>query len=153
MNVRRLFSVSRKTFFNPRAWFNFDTIKAYNAVLWDILSGLFRPIAPGREETFAQAVHRLKLTENDLVQRQRFYLSLALFFFVIGALLFVFGFYLLLHHSTFHGWLIAMAASAFGLAQAFRYHFWYFQIKRRKLGCTFNEWRRGVLHQDKEMPK
>ena len=39
--------------------------------------------------------------------------------------------------------LLAIAVSILSLSQAFRYHFWYFQIKHRKLGCTFEEWREG----------
>ena len=36
------------------------------------------------------------------------------------------------------------------LVLAFRYHFWYFQMKQHKLGCTFNEWyRQGLLGEKK----
>jgi intracellular multiplication protein IcmV len=38
------------------------------------------------------------------------------------------------------GLLPTLAISVSVLSQAFRYHFWLFQIKTQKLGCTLNDW-------------
>jgi hypothetical protein len=31
---------------------------------------------------------------------------------------------------------------------AFKYHFWMFQIKNKKLGCSFNEWKSNKIKND-----
>jgi len=49
-------------------------------------------------------------------------------------------------------YLLAVACLALLLlcvAQAFKYHFWLFQIKKNKLGCTFSEWFDHVLAKDR----
>ena len=43
MAVRDAFKVSRKTFFNPRAWFNYDEFKGQNNALWNLLRGVLIP--------------------------------------------------------------------------------------------------------------
>ena len=35
----------------------------------------------------------------------------------------------------------------------FRYHFWLYQMKRKKLGCTFGEWYRDVIQSRFKVPK
>lgn len=152
MAFRQIFKVSRKTFINLRAWADYDSFKDSNRTILDILKSLFITPAPQREETFEQSMQRLGLSESDVLQAQRNYYIYAIIFAVIGAVVILFGFYLLFFHRTFQGWLLAMAASALFLAQAFRYHFWYFQIKHRKLGCTFEEWRHGKPFDKDTMP-
>ena len=143
MAIRDIFKVSRKTFFDPRTWADYDAFKAYNKNLWAILSGLFTSPQPGKKETFQEAMQRFGLKEEDIERTGRNYFIFAVGLAILGVLLFVFGFYLLLYHHAFHGWLISMAAVALCFSQAFRFHFWHFQIKFRKLGCTFEEWKRG----------
>jgi len=35
---------------------------------------------------------------------------------------------------------MVVALTLYVLTQAFRYHFWLFQLRNRKLGCTLSEW-------------
>jgi intracellular multiplication protein IcmV len=35
---------------------------------------------------------------------------------------------------------MCLMVSLVAFANAFRAHFWYFQTKQRKLGCTIQEW-------------
>lgn len=148
MATPEIFKVSRKTFFNPSAWINYDGLKTNTQLAWAIISGLFVVPTPDREESFEQAKKRLKLSEADLEDTKRNYLLFALIFAALGLIVFVFSFYLLFFHRTFHAWLIGIPASGLFFAQAFRFHFWYFQIKHRKLGCTFEEWRRGFFERN-----
>lgn len=143
MAIRDVFKVTRKTFFDPAAWIDFNALRANTRNVWGSLGGLFAPLPTGKTETFAEAMQRLGLKEEDIERTGRNYFIFAALFAAIGACLLVFGFYLLFYHIAIHGWLICMALVAFCFAQAFRFHFWYFQIKYRKLGCTFEEWKRG----------
>ncbi len=88
---------------------------------------------------------RLKLNEEDIEQTGQSYLLFALIFMFCGLFALIFSFYLLFHHVSISGFVIGIAVSAMFLTQAFRYHFWFFQIKHRKLGCTFQEWLQGSV--------
>ena len=47
-------------------------------------------------------------------------------------------------YNLFYGRYAAVLLSSIvmllALVIAFRYHFWYFQIQQRKLGCTLSDW-------------
>jgi len=54
---------------------------------------------------------------------------------------------MVLIYAFYHLWmghylpiLPSIVLSCVCLAQAFRYHFWYVQLKIGKLGCTFDDW-------------
>lgn len=145
MAAWQIFKVSRKTFFNPSAWINLDGIKDSTMTIWDIVHGITTPEAPVREESFEAALKRNKISDAAAQQTGRVYLSYAIILAICGIACLLFSFYLLIFH-TVSGWIIGMAASALFLGQAFRFHFWYFQIKHRTLGCTFAEWRSGKVN-------
>lgn len=149
MAIGDLFRVNRKTFFNPRAWINYEVIRDSTLMAWGLLMAIFTVPTPEREETFEQAKARLKLTEADIQQAGRNYFIYAVIFALIGVVVFIYSFYLLIVHHTGHGWLIGLSVSALFLGQSFRFHFWYFQIKHHKLGCTFAEWRQGWVRHRK----
>ncbi len=144
MAIRDVFKISRKTFFNPSAWLDMDALREYNSTIFDSIRGLFTAV-PGeaRKETFAEAMKRQKVTDAQLKETENAYFIYSIAFLVLGILMLIFGFYLLFGHHTFHGWILALASAAFLFAQSFRFSFWHFQIKFRKLGCTFEEWKRG----------
>jgi intracellular multiplication protein IcmV len=143
MAIRDIFKVSRKTFFNPSAWLDFEALKAYNLTIWNSIKGLFQSPATGQTETFDEAVARLGLTEEDIEAAKRNYFVYAIIFVVLAVALLIFTIYLGFYHRTFHGVLLGLVTTALCAAQAFRFHFWYFQIKFRQLGLTFEEWKKG----------
>lgn len=140
-----IFKVSRKTFFNPTRWFGYETFKYQNQFIGDILKNTFAVPTPMREETFEQAVKRMHVSEHTLKTRTKLYRTYALIFLLLAVFIFLYGFYLLMYHLTFPGWLLSMAVSGLCLSQAFRFDFWALQIKKRKLGLTFSEWRSSFL--------
>lgn len=153
MAVRDVLKVSRKTFFNPSAWLGVDLIKEQHQVIWGFVKSLFTKPKPTRTETFAEAMARLNLTEDDIQSAYSNYRYFALLFFGLGLLTFAYAFYLLFRHTTFTGWLLGLAVSALFMSQAFRFDFWAFQIKRRALGITFAEWKRNFLGEKEAPPK
>lgn len=150
MAVKDVFKVSRKTFFNPRAWLGFDLLVSQFQTTWALVRGLFTVDAPARTETFEEAMKRLNVDEAAVQESSKNYLFYSVAFFLLGAAAFIYAFYLLILYTTFTGWLLGLAVSALFLAQAFRFNFWHFQIKYRKLGCTFAEWWRGKPFADGE---
>lgn len=148
MGVRDVLKISRKTFLNPTGWIGYNSLKVHSRNLYDVLRSLFSPApapSPIETETFEAAIKRMGLTEQTLQETAQTYYWYAIFFATLGVLLVLFAFYLLFQYVTFSGWLLALASSALFFSQAFRFHFWYFQIQRRKLGCTFAEWREAFF--------
>lgn len=145
MALRDLFKISRKTFFNPRAWFDYDTFRLQNETIKDVLQPTFSIPKPVREETFAQAMKRLNLTESDVKIMIRDYRRYAMLFLVLGIGVILYSFYLLFRYATFVGLLLGLASAALFFAQAFKYDFWSLQMRKRKLGLTFDDWKQSVL--------
>lgn len=143
MALKDVVKVNRKTFFDPRAWIGYDNLKVQTLQIWDIVKGLFTRPVPEFEETYDQALERLHITDKVAQETGKRYFLYSLLFFIVGSATFVFGFLLLFFYGSFLGWLLALAVTALFLTQAFRFNFWYFQIKHRKLGCTFQEWKTG----------
>jgi intracellular multiplication protein IcmV len=144
MPVKDIFKVTRKTFVNPAEWFGFGIFINQLNTTWEMVKGLFTAQRPARVETFAEAVKRLRLTEQDLAATYRNYLIFTGVFLLLGFATIGFGVYLLLAHTVF-GAILSLPTAGLFFVNAFRYHFWAFQIKHRKLGCTFAEWRAGKV--------
>lgn len=143
MPLKDVVKVSRKTYINPKGWVGYDLIKDQTRSVWQILKGLFTPAKPERKETFKQAMQRLNVSENDLKEKEQTFLFYSYGFAILSVATFIISFFYLFQHHTIAGWLLGLAVSALLIAQAFRFNFWSFQIKHRKLGCTFEEWKRG----------
>lgn len=97
---------------------------------------------PATEETFEQAIQRLNLTEADLAARAKRFKQLTIFWIVIFFTIFFYSIYLAWQGSL-PGFIASIGLSVFTLVQCFRNHFWLFQIKQRKLGCSLSEWFNG----------
>ena len=143
MALKDVFKVSRKTFFYPTAWLGYNELKRETKTTWDIIKDVTTPPEPTRKETFAQAMQRLKLTDADVENTAHQYTIYTWLFLFLGAGTFAASFFYLFYHGTFFGWILGLSTAALFFVQAFRFDFWLFQIRHRKLGCTFEEWKRG----------
>lgn len=149
MAIRDVFKLSRKTFFNPTGWIDLSYLKELNLTLWEIIKSLFSVPSQMREESFAVAKERLNLTEKDIASRIVRYRLYAIFFFILGMLIFFYSFFLLFRHVSVTGLILGFASSALFLSQAFRFDFWSLQLRRRTLGLSFKEWKKSYLGSDK----
>lgn len=104
-----------------------------------IVFDLVKPKGSGVIETYEEAMERLALTNDDIAQRKKEFHQLFLSFMCIGFAVVVYGAYMLFMG---HPWLtlISMLLSLYAFANAFKFHFWLYQIKQKRLGCTFKEW-------------
>ena len=121
-----------------------DTFVRTKSVVQDV----FVPKKAKHPETFQDAIERLNLSEEDLAARQKEFTTLIIAFILIGFGVLAYGAYMLF---AGHAWitLICTFLGIYAFAQAFRFHFWLFQIKHRKLGCTFSEWFNSEIHSSK----
>lgn len=146
MAIKDIVKVNRKTFFDPRGWLGYDTLKQQTSTVAGLFNTVFRPEAPpvGPAETFEEVIKRLKLSKADLTAMQKRYFSLAILFFSLGVACVLISLYFLFTGSFF-SFLITLSLTVYLTAQAFRNHFLYFQIKHHKLGVTLEEWRQNKV--------
>lgn len=135
-----------KTFL-PSGWLygEYEDVKNQNKTIVGSIKGLLTKPVPQKEETFEQALVRLKLTRaqaDSIASRYRWF---ALLFFLIGLCLFGYAFFLLFKYFSIAGWLLSLAATALSFSYAFSFDFWSFQIRSRKLGVTWKEWLENIL--------
>ncbi len=150
MALKDIFSISRKTFFNPSGWLGLNELTAYTNVISSTLKTTFTSDKALRTETFEQALLRLHINDADLQHSAKRFKWYAILFLMFSLATFLVGFYYLFEYHTFSGWVLAMVVSMLFGAHAFRFDFWHFQIKHRKLGCTVSEWWSGQVGVSKD---
>ncbi len=126
-------------------WMSWDylgeTAERFKILFLDIVI----PKKANTVETFEEAMQRLDLTENDLIERQKEFTRLCYFFIFIAMTIIVYALYMAFHGSMTTS-LISFCLALYALTQAFRFHFWLFQLRNRKLGCTIKEWMNSEIH-------
>lgn len=136
---------------NIRRWLDWDRTKSFTIALKNAIKFLFVPqqVSTTSTESFEAAVNKLNLSEEDLLVKQKSLFRLSWLMLVLGVLIFIYSLYQLFYGS-FKAFSVGLVVTCIAFTLAFRYHFWYFQIKHKKLGCTFNEWyRQGFLGEKK----
>ncbi|OGT45791.1 MAG: hypothetical protein A3E82_07130 [Gammaproteobacteria bacterium RIFCSPHIGHO2_12_FULL_38_11] len=125
---------------NVKGWSSWgavkDNAKTIGGILKDVKTEAEKPIV---KTTFAEAIKKYGLSESDLNARMKSYFRVAVFCAVLGLVAFCWTLFLLFK-LMFLSSLMALGLSTLMLAYAFREHFYYFQIKQKKLDCTVHEW-------------
>jgi intracellular multiplication protein IcmV len=139
-----------RAFINVKSWLAFDDVKGYGKIVSSLAKDVFKRKQPEHNETFAEAIKRLNLTETDLVAKAKQFLLLAAIY--VGAAILAFGYLIYLFY-TGHllPTILVIVLIMIFLSCALREHFWYMQIKQRKLGCNFKDWTQFILK--KNAPK
>lgn len=134
---------------NVRKWVDWDRVKSFTLYLVNGVKRLFVPQEPTHVEAFDEAVKKLKLNEADLIIKQKALFRLSVIMVIAAFMLLIYMGYQLFYGS-WKATIISLVVVMIALVLAFRYHFWYYQIKQRKLGCTVKEWYRQGLLGEKE---
>ena len=129
----------KKRFYNPTKYMGLGALSRFHHTLKSSAKAMFTPAHSQVNETFAEAVARLELSEEDIQRRTQQFLKVALSFAVFALLVFIYTIILFWNRHIQAG-IIGMAVTLVITTQVFRYHFWYFQMKKRKLNCTFKDW-------------
>ncbi len=137
-----------KRLFNFAAWLDVERIKVFTRYLINAIKNIFVPNAATETESFAAAKIRLKLSDAELIAREKGLLRLSLAMVGMSVGVFIYAIYLF-YTGSIKGGILGVVLMFIALVLAFRYHFWYFQIKERKLGCTIQEWFKQGLMGDK----
>lgn len=132
---------------NVKGWMSWDYISDTTDRIKDTVTGLATPQQPKYKETFEEAMIRLGLTEADLSKRQIEFKRLFYLFIIIGLSIIFYAVYMA-YLKHFGACLISFCLAGFAFANAFKWHFWMFQLRNRKLGCTVKEWLDGKVMDD-----
>jgi intracellular multiplication protein IcmV len=130
-------------------WINWNGIKDTFSKTTDTAKDLVRTHHVGEPETFEEATKRLGLTEQDLKTKIQNFSKLFLIYVFIATIIFSYSVFITIKNKNLPGFLLGLAVTSLSLVNAFRYHFWCFQIKSRKLGCSFKEWLHDEINDDK----
>lgn len=128
-----------KPFVDVPAWIGYNQLKEVTQGICETIKNLFTIKTSEKKETFEEALKRYNLTEEALQQRKNVFTLLTILWTFISMTVLAYGVYLAGSGSWF-GFFACFGVTAITLMQAFYYHFWLFQIKSRRLGCTFQEW-------------
>ena len=138
-----------KPFINITRWLDMETLLQNGRGIAELARKLFIPAKATYREDFEQAVQRLDLSENDIQQRIKQFSLYARVFFSCTLLLLGYIIYLMAV-GAFMAFFASFGLMMVTLGQAFRYHFWAYQMKQRRLGCRFSDWFKHSLKRIKK---
>lgn len=134
--IGRLFG----SIFNVKQWSDWDRSKSMASYLKERITLLFVfQEHDANTESFEAAKKRMNLDDKQLAARGKSLFRLAWLMFGVAVLVVIYAIYQLLY-GTYQASLSSIVLALVSLSLFFRYHFWYFQIKSKKLGCTLSEW-------------
>lgn len=122
-----------------RKWFDYDRLKTYSSYFMTGIKKLFIPKSAQATVSFDEAMASQNMNEADL-KKQEFALHRLSRIMCLFAFCFLTYAGYQLVYGSIRAVIISLIVMCVALTLGFRYHFWYFQIKNRKLGCTFHDW-------------
>jgi intracellular multiplication protein IcmV len=136
----RKFGIFVRPIRDMRYWVGFDHLRYTARMITSLMGGLIsRPKITEHFETFEQVKKRYKLTENDLKTRQKALFQFFMIYFSFALAMLAYASYGFVHGYYAMG-ISSVSLTCMLLSFAFREHFWYTQIKNRRLGLTFKMW-------------
>lgn len=133
-----------KPLVNIPKWMSAKQLSSDAAYIADVAKKLATPPTAKHKETFEEALIRLKLSEADIQKRYHEFKRLALVFLTVFILLMGYMSYLLFNFLSgpvsWRALLLCFIVCLIAFIQVVRFHFWMYQIKKRRLGCSFKEY-------------
>lgn len=145
----RFMKGTMKTFVDIPSWIGLNALKLQTRTLYDGVKPLLIPRRIRETLSFEEAMAKHGVTTEIQIQMiKRSYLLYAWLFFGAALICAVYSLYWFIGGSFIVGSLTLMVSAVIFL-RAFGCHFWYFELKHRKLGCTFHEWLKGEIEETK----
>jgi intracellular multiplication protein IcmV len=144
--IRKFFA----SIYNFKAWIGYkDIVSGASAVTNSIKVITNMDSTKGYQpELFEDALVRLNLTEADVENLKSGYFRNFLVFLTVGLILAIYSIYRFYMGQWLSGWISMLLMTVIFLF-SLSSHFWYFQIKHRKLGCTLTEWYQSKITDSK----
>jgi len=126
--------------FRVTRWLGLDSLKDNTKGVANTAKAVFTPEEAEQSESFEEALKRLNITEQELESRRQEFTKLLIIYVILGIVIFGYSLYIAISFGNLLGFFMGLALTVFALSYAFRYHFWIYQIKHKKLGSTFRDW-------------
>jgi len=142
MGVRKTISKGLSKVLSPTQWLGMDSIKQNGKLIGDIAKGAFRIDKKQSQvsgKSFEECLRHYGVTEEGLKKRMENALQVVWFCLILAGILLPYSIYLIFTAKVLAG-VVALILMFVMLSYAFREHFQYFQMKERRLGCTFKDW-------------
>lgn|SRR3990167_2507406 len=146
------FTRTRKLFhgiFRIREWTDYDRMKSSSSYIANGIRRFFILQKLNRDstdkESFEGAMKHYNLDESRICKQQKALFKLSILMLGLAGCFFMYGVYCIFY-ASWRAVITDFAITILVLILAFRYHFWYFQIKERRLGCSIKQWfQQGLL--------
>ncbi len=125
--------------FNFTRWMGVADLKHNARSLKAMVNTMMTVAEPEFEETFEEAMARLNLSPEDVAARKKQFFMLALVYSILALCVLLYAIHLLWMRHFLSAFMCLPVLSVL-LAFCFREHFWYTQLKHKRLGFTFKEW-------------
>lgn len=131
---------------NVKRWVGMDHIKENGRTIGKLFKTVMKngPKETTHPESFKEAMHRYNMTEKDLKARMKTAKKIITFSLVVSAAVLLYLFYLIAHHRIIPSFVCFMMIFLL-LAYGFREHFNLYQMRQRRLGCSFKEYFNSLL--------
>jgi intracellular multiplication protein IcmV len=134
-----------KSWINVRAWVGYDEIKSNTQNVISAVKTVYSTKTPvARTETFEEAIARMGLTEETLDKRKKYFLHFSMFYSLVALALITYAVIMFFTSHSIVG-LLSLLLVGIMLLYAYHEHFWYMQMHKRRLGCTFKDWLAFIL--------
>lgn len=129
-----------RTIFNPKAWMDYEQVKGATEYLGKGAQKLFTLQEKSRDEKpFEEVMKEQGINEAQLLKQTVSLQRLAWLMLLVAFGVFSYAMYLLALGS-YHGSVASLVIFFVVLSLSFRYHYWFYQLKNRQLGCSLREW-------------
>jgi intracellular multiplication protein IcmV len=130
--------------FRVDKWLGYKNLKNTSFSLFHTVKHILTVQNANIRESFPESLQRLNITEQDLIKKHQQFYRLMLVYLLMSAMIAMYAIYL-----AFNGMILSfitsLALTCLCLSHYFRYSFWLFQIKHKKLGCSLKEWLNGNI--------
>lgn len=146
MGFRSFVKKTAKTNTNVKGWSGWHAIKANANVVKNMAADFKYDAKPAidTQMTFEAAIKKYGLSEKDIAHQMKSNLLIAYFAGALSLIGLIWALYLLIN-AMFFSSLMGFSLSVLMFAYAFRSHFFYYQLKQKRLNCTVKEWASSFL--------
>ena len=135
-------------FLNVSDWLGTSEIKRNASNLRSMAKSMFTVTKPESKETFEGAVAKYNLDDKALERKKKYFFTAAMIYLLLFfSFICYFGY--LVYKKNFMTSFSTLCISLIPLALFFKSHFWYTQIKYKRLGFTFSEWLASLIVRQK----
>src|SRR3990167_5594377 len=138
---------AKKNFYNFNTWLGVDYLAGLTQNLGNYAKSLTKYSIKEKKDNFEDVCEDFNLDEEKLQLQKRQFLFVA-WFSCLCALAVAFYTVTLLLKVMYLSSLLGFAIVILCLSQAFRYSFWHYQLKERRLGCSLKEWLYSLFRGD-----